>query len=795
MAEEQNKSIPDPNEAKVLAENLAKAGERLADLREDAILSNNAFADMVNNISQAAKDGEEFTSAMKNSASAVKGIQNEAKIIARLDKDKLKSEKALATASKAQARLKGKIAELDSQIKVLSDARVTASDKERRAINRTLKQLNAATSEASRLAKNFEEVADAAQKINEESNFFDKMAGFAKDIPGLSKVFGEFETAAKSAREAAAQGGNAMVAGGKSLLGAVSKMALAFTVGKVTKGLIRTNETLVDMQRNFNMSYQEADKLDDRFIALGKATKSLTSKEMLATQHAISDAMGVTADLSDDTLVAFGTMTKKLGISAEEAAKLAQFTAASGTDLKTFNDNLVGQVKLQNVSNKSAVRYQDIMKDVASASAATQLTTQKFPGGIAKAAYQARKLGLSFNQLNSAGDSLLDFESSLASEMEAELMLGRDINLDKARAAALSGDQATLAAELAREMGSAKEFGALNVLQQNALAKSMGMSREEVAETLIKQEAINKLGGDQSKSLDEAVKKQYEKALLIKDEEKREAALSKIRGTAGAEELLRQLETKTAAEAQAELQQEMTESVKALGDPLKTIAGFFSKMTEYSGIILTTVGAIGALSIFKKFKGLLKVFKSLTKGAKGLKSVLGMGGKVGEKTLSKTVAKTGGKNIVKTAGKVAAKTVGTSLLKKIPIIGALAGVGFAISRAAKGDYAGAALELASGAASIIPGIGTAASVAIDAGLAARDISQSRSRSAGTMEVDDFTIKSNPKDTITMAGGTKLGGNVEKLLEELISLVKSGGNVYLDGSKVGEALVLSSRLST
>ena len=64
-----------------------------------------------------------------------------------------------------------------------------------------------------------------------------------------------------------------------------------------------------------------------------------------------------------------------------------------------------------------------------------------------------------------------------------------------------------------------------------------------------------------------------------------------------------------------------------------------------------------------------------------------------------------------------------------------------------------------------------------------------------MEVDDFTIKSNPKDTITMAGGTKLGGNVEKLLEELISLVKSGGNVYLDGSKVGEALVLSSRLST
>ena len=38
-----------------------------------------------------------------------------------------------------------------------------------------------------------------------------------------------------------------------------------------------------------------------------------------------------------------------------------------------------------------------------------------------------------------------------------------------------------------------------------------------------------------------------------------------------------------------------------------------------------------------------------------------------------------------------------------------------------GDWTGAAAEVASGAASTVPGVGTAASVAIDAGLAARDI--------------------------------------------------------------------------
>ena len=63
-----------------------------------------------------------------------------------------------------------------------------------------------------------------------------------------------------------------------------------------------------------------------------------------------------------------------------------------------------------------------------------------------------------------------------------------------------------------------------------------------------------------------------------------------------------------------------------------------------------------------------------------------------------------------------------------------------------------------------------------------------------MDVEDFTIRPLGKDTITMAGGTKLGGNVEKLLEELIDIVKQGGDVYLDGSKVGSALALGAKLS-
>jgi hypothetical protein len=91
-----------------------------------------------------------------------------------------------------------------------------------------------------------------------------------------------------------------------------------------------------------------------------------------------------------------------------------------------------------------------------------------------------------------AGKALLDFESSITSELEAELLLGRNINLEKARAAALAGDQVTLAQELQQQAGSFSNFSAMNVIQQEALAKAMGMSSDQLADILYQQDLQSK---------------------------------------------------------------------------------------------------------------------------------------------------------------------------------------------------------------------------------------------------------------------------------------------------------------
>ena len=68
----------------------------------------------------------------------------------------------------------------------------------------------------------------------------------------------------------------------------------------------------------------------------------------------------------------------------------------------------------------------------------------------------------------------------------------------------------------------------------------------------------------------------------------------------------------------------------------------------------------------------------------------------------------------------AAKAGGKTLLKKIPGIGLVSGLAFGAGRAMSGDWKGAGLELASGIAGTIPGLGTAASLGIDGLLMARD---------------------------------------------------------------------------
>ena len=155
-------------EALRLADALGQSEERLKQINAIATEAKDSFSSMVEKISDSARSGGDFTNSIKNSASLVKGMQNDAKLLAGFNKDNLKTEKDHAKLEKRKATFKNKMVELDSQIKFLTEARVNATVEERDAINSTLKDLTIAKDKAGELADSFEEIAEANNKINSE---------------------------------------------------------------------------------------------------------------------------------------------------------------------------------------------------------------------------------------------------------------------------------------------------------------------------------------------------------------------------------------------------------------------------------------------------------------------------------------------------------------------------------------------------------------------------------------------------------------------------------------------------
>ena len=149
--------------------------------------------------------------------------------------------------------------------------------------------------------------------------------------------------------------------------------------------------------------------------------------------------------------------------------------------------------------------------------------------------------------------------------------------------------------------------------------------------------------------------------------------------------------------------------------------------------------------------------------------------KSSKKKVAQKLVKTATKKGLKKAGakvgaKLAAKTAVKVGLKKIPVVGLIAGLGFGMQRLLQGDVQGALLEAGSGIASTIPGPGTAISAGIDAALIAKDVTGMK---------DGGEVSSPTQALIAEGGEPELVIPHSKLGPVFQSLLKQVGTVLTD----------------
>lgn len=181
-------------------------------------------------------------------------------------------------------------------------------------------------------------------------------------------------------------------------------------------------------------------------------------------------------------------------------------------------------------------------------------------------------------------------------------------------------------------------------------------------------------------------------------------------------------------------------------------------------------GASLGISAYERAKGLFGKQTAETVGKEAAESV----GKEAAETAGKQTAKTAAKNV----GKIGLKTA----LKKIPLLGAVFGTAFAAQRALEGDYAGAAAEFASGALGAVPGIGTGASLLIDAGLAASD-TLGYTGAATIQDRNNFGATPTAEDLNRNLGSARKGTEEARLKSQQPQMGGGTNNVVLGGPTV------------
>ena len=294
--------------------------------------------------------------------------------------------------------------------------------------------------------------------------------------------------------------------------------------------LLLENSTSVNQfQKELGLSYGSAIGLRNEMsqIAVSTGDVFITSAKLQKSFFGMSESLGFIADFSGQTLETMTNLEQRLGLATGEAAEMTMLFKLQGNNTEeiasnTF-DTLTNSIKLGNV----AVTPKQVFAEIAKTTKSIQVSLGANPEAIGKAIIAAKQLGATLADIDSIAASTLDFESSISNELEAELLTGKQLNLERARLLALNNDFAGVAEEIAKQGINFASFSKMNRLQQEATAKALGLSRDRLSEITLQQQMQTMSSEEIKNNFGEGA---YEQAKSLAAQEKFTLAVEKVKG-------------------------------------------------------------------------------------------------------------------------------------------------------------------------------------------------------------------------------------------------------------------------
>jgi hypothetical protein len=552
----------------------------------------NAFDDMVRSlkgININLTDQKSVWSEIKSSTNGIIGISEKISSFAKGDLDL--SRKQIIGLTKKQQRLKEHLI-TSRDINVLDDKALEAADNIIGKLDQQ-KQL-------------LEDALTLREQIN--SNASVKGFGFfediSKSIPGLRTLSEPFQKASAVAKDVARQNINAATTGGemqsvfkagaKELLEGFKGAAIwAVVIKQLWDAFIKTDKLAGDMAKSMNMTYSASLSTVTSLTSMANTSGDnfVTTQKLGETLMYINKTLGTSVMLSKEQLVIFTQLREKAGLTNEELMGMSALSLATNQDFTLLTEQFLGQAQITASNNKVLLNSKDLFRSIKDISAATTISLGQNSGKLAEALATTKAMGIEMSKIEGIQNTLMDFESSIENQLAAELLTGRQINLERARGYALNNDIKGLTEEIAKNIGTAADFSKMNLIQQNNLAQAVGMSREELAKSLyIREQLLNVSAKDQALA---------ERVINAKIKEVGLDQAQKELGKESLENMMKQTSMQDRFNASVEKMKELfvgvVEAIMPLVDILMTVVDLAGILMKIIDPFIQALGALGGM--------------------------------------------------------------------------------------------------------------------------------------------------------------------------------------------------------
>ena len=356
----------------------------------------------------------------------------------------------------------------------------------------------------------------------------------------------------------------------------------------ILQQLMNFSDQTRDLQRGLGISGKEARKFRNDLSMAAHTSGDLlaTSVGLLEANQKLNQVRGTGVMFTEKQLLDTNRLLKTSVLTAESAGELSRLANVTGQGIREAYLNQIDGVLAAEQESGVRLDIKSTLEATNKISGQVRAQLGANPKALGEAVAQAKALGMELSDVAAAGKSILNFEQSIENELTAELLTGKQLNLEKARLAALTGDYETLTQEINKNVGDFGDFTAMNVLQQDALADSLGMSTDALSDQLLKKADLNALASEARAEGKEDVAAKLE-ALSASD--KMNASVEKLKGLFG----------------------DIMGIMTPILDGFASLVGWISESTVAASILVGVIGTLAVKSLVAAVATLWKSFMSI----------------------------------------------------------------------------------------------------------------------------------------------------------------------------------------